>query len=84
MVATRDLKSLVFTDVRVRVPSLVLKSPVSNWKRGFSFGYEHLIKLALWQTEFNAHRCLGYLLLGKQLLRRIRATLVLEIVQAWR
>ena len=24
MVATRDLKSLVFTDVRVRVPSLVL------------------------------------------------------------
>ena len=38
MVATRDLKSLVFTDVRVRVPSLVRKVLLGN-SRTFFWAY---------------------------------------------
>jgi hypothetical protein len=45
MVATRDLKSLVFTDVRVRVPSLVLKTSFAMSRRGFFNGAEQAVRV---------------------------------------
>jgi hypothetical protein len=47
MVATRDLKSLVFTDVRVRVPSLVRKSLIRKLRMRLLYKWQRLKGVAL-------------------------------------
>jgi hypothetical protein len=51
MVATRDLKSLVFTDVRVRVPSLVQKRPSHRCEKAFFIGMGKETPAAEWAAE---------------------------------
>jgi hypothetical protein len=55
LVDTRDLKSLAFTSVRVRFPSLVLKTLFAARKQGFFFiGVQHRVQVFIYDLP-NPH-----------------------------